>query len=52
MSWFNRIRSTASRVASNALSGVRRVASNIVPETVQRRVNDFGNWLTSRVGPE
>ena len=52
MSWFNRIRSTASRVASTALSGVRRVASNIIPESVQRRVTDFGNWLTDRVGPE
>ena len=47
MSWLNRIRSTASRVASNALSGVRRI-----PESVQRRVTDFGNWLTGRVGPE
>ena len=52
MSWFNRIRSTASRVASSALSGIRRVASNIIPESVQRRVTDFGNWLTDRVGPE
>ena len=52
MSWLNRIRSTASRVASNALSGVRRVASNVIPESVQRRVIDFGNWLTGRVGPE
>ena len=52
MSWFNRIKSTASRVASTALSGVRRVASNIIPESDQRRVTDFGNWLTDRVGPE
>ena len=52
MSWLNRIRSTASRVASNTLSGVRRVASNVIPESVQRRVIDFGNWLTGRVGPE
>ena len=52
MSWFNRIRSTASKLASSALSGVRRVASNIIPESVQRRVTDFGNWLTDRVGPE
>ena len=52
MSWFNRIRSTASRVASIALSGIRRVASNIIPDSVQRRVNDFGNWLIDRVGPE
>ena len=52
MSWFNRIRSTASREASTALSGVRRVASNIIPESVQRRVTEFGNWLIDRVGPE
>ena len=52
MSWLNRIRSTTSRLASSALSGSRRVASNIIPESVQRRVNDFGNWLTGRVGPE
>ena len=52
MSWLDRIRSTASRVASNALSGVRRVASNVIPESVQRRVIDFGNWLTGHVGPE
>ena len=52
MSWFNRIRSIASRVASSALSGIRRVASNIIPESVQRRVTEFGNWLTDRVGPE
>ena len=52
MSWLNRIKSTASRVASNALSGVRRVASSIIPESIQRRVSDFGNWLTNRVGPE
>ena len=52
MSWLNRIRSTASRVASNVLSGVRRVASRVIPESIQRRVTDFGNWLTDRVGPE
>ena len=52
MSWFNRIRTIGSRLASSALSGVGRVASNITPESVQRRVNDFGNWLTGRVGPE
>ena len=52
MSWLNRIRSTTSRLASSALSGLRRVASNIIPESVQRRVNDFGNWLTGRVEPE
>ena len=48
MSWLNRIKSTA----SNALSRVRRVASSVIPESIQRRVNDFGNWLTDRVGPE
>ena len=51
MSWFHRIRSTTSRLASNALSGARRLASNIT-ESVQRRITDFGNWLTDRVGPE
>ena len=43
MSWLNRIRSTARRVASNVLSGVRRLASSVIPESVQRRVADFGN---------
>ena len=52
MSWFNRIKNTASRVASAALSGVGRVASNIIPESIQRRVTDFGNWLTDRVEPD
>ena len=52
MSWFNRIKNTASRVASAALSGVGRVASSIIPESIQRRVTDFGNWLTNRVGPD
>ena len=56
MSWFNRIRSTASRAASNVLSGARRLASSVIPESVQsctqRRVTDFGNWLTGHVGPE
>ena len=52
MSWFNRIRSATSRLASNALSGARRLASNIIPESVQRRITDFGNWLTDRVGPD
>ena len=51
MSWFNRIRSATSRLASNALSGARRLASNIT-ESVQRSITDFGNWLTDRVGPE
>ena len=52
MSWNNRIRSTASRAASSVLSGARRLASTIIPESVQRRVTDFGNWLTGHVGPE
>ena len=29
-----------------------RVASSIIPESIQRRVTDFGNWLTDRVGPD
>ena len=44
MSWFNRL-------TSNALSGARRLASNIT-EAARRRVTNFGNWLTSYVGPE
>ena len=52
MSWFNIIRSATSRLASNALSGARRLASNIIPESVQRRITDFGNWLTGHVGPD
>ena len=52
MSWFNRIRSATSRLASNALSGAWRLASNIIPESVQRRITDFGQWLTDRVGPD
>ena len=52
MSWFNRIRNTTSRLASSALSGVRQAASNIIPESIQRRLTNFGNWLTGRVGPE
>ena len=52
MSWFNRIRSATSRLASNALSGARRLASNIITESVQRRITDFGNWLTGHVGPD
>ena len=44
MSWFNRL-------TSNALSGARRIASNI-RESVRRRVTNFGNWLTGYVGPE
>ena len=50
MSWFNRIGSTASKTSSNVLSGARRLASSIIPEAVQRRVTDFGIWLTGRVG--
>ena len=52
MSWFNRIRSATSRLASNALSGARRLVSNIIPESVQRTITDFGNWLTGHVGPD
>ena len=52
MSWINRIRRTASRAASNVLSRARRLASTIIPESVQRRVTNFGNWLTGHVGPE
>ena len=52
MSWLNRIRSTASRAASNVLYRTRRLASSITPESVQRRVTNFGNWLTSRIGSE
>ena len=51
MSWFNRSRSAKSRLASNALSGARRLASKIT-ESVQRSITDFGNWLTGRVGPD
>ena len=51
MSWFNRIRSATSRLATNTLSGARRLASNI-RESVQRSITDFGNWLTGRVEPE
>ena len=52
MSWINRVRSTASRAASNVLSGARRLVSIIIPESVQRRVTNFGNWLIGHVGPE
>ena len=52
MNCLNRIRSTASRAASNVLSGTRRLALSVIPEPVQRRVTDFGNWLTGRVGQE
>ena len=52
MSWINRIRSIASIAASNVLSRARRLASTVIPESVQRSVTDFGNWLTGHVGPE
>ena len=52
MSWLNRLRSGASRLATNTLSGARRLASNIIPESVQRGITDFGNWLTGHVGPD
>ena len=51
MSWFNRIRKLTNRLASDALSGARRLASNIT-ESARRRVTNFGNWLTGYVGPE
>ena len=44
MSWSNML-------TSNALSGARRLASNIT-EAARRRVTNFGNWLTGYVGPE
>ena len=61
MSWLNRLRSGVSRLATNTLSGARRLATdtlsgarrlatNIIPESAQRRITDFGNWLTCRVG--
>ena len=63
MSWRNRLISATSRLATNTLSGARRLAtntlsgarrlaSNIIPESVQRRMTDFGNWLTGHVGPD
>ena len=52
MSWLNRIRSTTNTAASNVLSGARRLALSAIPEPVQKRATDFGNWLTGRVGPE
>ena len=39
MSWVNRI-------SSNVLSGARRLASAVKPESIQRRVSDFSNLLT------
>ena len=41
MGWLKRIRSTASRAASNVLSGARRLAISVIPEPVQRRVIRF-----------
>ena len=41
MSWFNRI-----------LSGTRRLASAVIPESVQRKLTDFSNWPTGYVEPE
>ena len=52
MSWLNRLRSGVSKLATNTLSGARRLASNIIPESVQRGITDFGNWLTGHVGPD
>ena len=52
MSWLNTLRSGVSRLATNTLSGARRLASNVIPESVQRGITDFGNWLTGRVEPE
>ena len=44
--------SSFNRRASNVLSGARLVASSVIPESVQRRVTDFVNWLTGRVEPD
>ena len=41
MSFFNRIRNTASRLASS-----------IIPQSVQRRLVDLGNLLINRVRPD
>ena len=46
MNWFKRITSTARQAASNVLFGARRLASAVVPESIQRRFTNFGNWLT------
>ena len=42
MSWFNRI-------LSNVLSGERRLASAVVPRSIQRGFADLGNWITGYV---
>ena len=52
MCWFNRIRSTGRHAASNVLSGARRLASAVIPESIQRRVTDLGNWIADYVRPE
>ena len=45
MSWFNRI-------SSNILSGARRLASAVVPRSIQRKFADLGNLIYNSVGPE
>ena len=44
--------SSLNRTASNVLYGARRLASSIIPESVQRRVTNFVNRLTGRIGPD
>ena len=55
MSFFRRIGNAALNATSNVVSGVtsgaRRLASAVVPETVQRRISSFNDWLTSYVNP-
>ena len=51
MNLFNTITIAARRAASNVCSGARRLALAVVPESVQRRFTDFGNWLTGCVEP-
>ena len=46
MRWINR------STASNVLSGVSRIATSVIPESIQRRLANFGNWLTGYVEPE
>ena len=41
MSWFNRIRNVTNRLASS-----------IIPQSVQRRLTDLGNLLINRVRPD
>ena len=52
MNWFNRIKSTSRQAASNLLSGARLLASAVVPESIQRRFNNFCDWLTDYVEPK